>query len=276
MADKSARTLIAKDTIERSSKIVVEHEQHGASVDSVFVRQQLPPLDPSVCPNPEHTPVAVDIINSDAFTVARNMMASDPAAKVAVLNLASDILPAGPWLQLMTTTQEEALCYSSTLYVTLKKEYYPWPNLGEGCIAGVYSPGVVIFRADLAHDCVELPREERRVVSVVTVAAPARAALTTDRQAFKDPSTLDYLREKIRLVYRMAAHNGQQYLILGAMGCGAYGCPPRVVATEMRDILVEAEFRGWFKKVVFAIYSRPGNGPGNFEIFEGIFKDVQV
>ncbi|KAJ7717969.1 hypothetical protein B0H16DRAFT_1666717 [Mycena metata] len=274
--DKSARTLIAKDTIERSPKIVFEHKQHGASVDSIFVRQQLPPLEPSVCPNPEHTPVPVDIINSDAFTVARNMMANDPAAKVAVLNLASDILPAGPWLQTMTTTQEEALCYSSTLYVTLKKEYYPWPNLGEGCIAGVYSPGVVIFRADLDHDCVELPVEERRLVSVVTVAAPARAALTTDGQAFKDPSTLNYLREKIRLVCRMAAHNGNQYLILGAMGCGAYGCPPRVVATEMRDILVEAEFRGWFKKVAFAIYSRPGNGPGNFQIFEEIFKDVQV
>jgi hypothetical protein len=107
------------------------------------------------------------------------------------------------------------LCYSSTLYITLKKSYYPWPNLGEGCVAGVYSPGVVIFRADLDHACVELPHGERCVVSVVTVAAPARAELTPDRQAFKSPATLEYLREKIRLVYRMAGHNGQQYLVLG-------------------------------------------------------------
>jgi hypothetical protein len=60
------------------------------------------------------------------------------------------------------------------------------------------------------------------------------------------------------------------------MGCGAYGCPPRLVATQMRDILLEPEFRGWFKKVVFAIYSRPSNGPGNFEIFEDVFKGVEV
>jgi uncharacterized protein (TIGR02452 family) len=115
----------------------------------------------------------------------------------------------------MTTTQEEALCYSSTLYITLKESYYPWPNLGEGCVAGVYSPGVVIFRDDLDHDCVELPITDRRVVSVVTVAAPAWPDLSPDHQTFKHPTTLTYLQEKIRLVYRMAAHNGQQYLVLG-------------------------------------------------------------
>ncbi|KAJ7471189.1 hypothetical protein B0H11DRAFT_2040765 [Mycena galericulata] len=274
--DVRTRRRIAKDTISRSPTIVAEHKAQGASEDSIFIPDQLPALDQAACPNPEYVPTAVEIINSDAFTVARNILANDPTAKVAVLNLASDILPAGPWLQLMTTTQEEALCYSSTLYNTLKEEYYPWPNLGEGCVAGVYSPGVVIFRDDLDHDCAELPREERRVISVITVAAPAHAPLTADMQAFKDASTLNYLREKIRLVYRMAAHNGQQYLVLGAMGCGAYACPPRLVATEMRDILRDTEFRGWFKKVVFAIYSTRTNGPGNFSIFEEVFKGVEV
>ncbi|KAJ6551703.1 hypothetical protein B0H19DRAFT_951358 [Mycena capillaripes] len=271
-----ARTLIAKNTIDRSPSIVAEHKHQGASADSVFIQSQLPALDPSACPNPEHVPSAVEVINSDSFAAARNMLASDPSTKVAVLNLASDILPAGPWLEVMTTTQEEALCYSSTLYITLKESYYPWPNLGEGCVAGVFSPGVIIFRDDLDHDCVELPIADRRVVSVLTVAAPAWPDLTPDRQSFTDASTLTYLQEKIRLVYRMAAHNGQQYLVLGAMGCGAYACPPRLVAMQMRDILLEPEFRGWFKKVVFSIYSRPSNGPGNFEIFKDVFKGVEV
>ncbi|KAF7368864.1 hypothetical protein MVEN_00212000 [Mycena venus] len=278
--DTEARRIIAKNTIDRSPAIVAEHKQQGASADSIFIRSQLPALDPHDprSPNPGYAPCAVEVINSDSFAAARAIIASDPAAagRVAVLNLASDILPAGPWLEVMTTTQEEALCYSSTLYITLKESYYPWPNLGEGCIAGVYSPGVVIFRDDLDHDCVELPIEERRVVSVVTVAAPAWPELTPDEQAFLQPSTLTYLQEKIRLVYRMAGHNGQQSLVLGAMGCGAYECPPRLVATQMRDILLEPEFRGWFKRIVFAIYSRPTNGPGNFEIFEDVFKGVQV
>ncbi|KAJ6455579.1 hypothetical protein C8R47DRAFT_1228177 [Mycena vitilis] len=278
--DEPRRRRLANDTIRKSPKIVDEvnarpSKDHTASKDSTFHGKQLAALNP---PNRAQPPASVKIINSDAFTVARNIMREDPAAKIAVLNLASDILPAGPWLQQMTTTQEEALCYSSTLYITLERQkaHYPWPNLGPGCVAGIYSPGVVIFRDDLDHDCADLPPAERRVVSVITVAAPARAALTPDKQAFEDPTTLEYLREKIRLVYRMAAHNEQEYLVLGAMGCGAYGCPSRLVATEMRDILLEEEFQGWFKQAIFAIYSRRTNGPGNFGIFEDVFKGVEI
>jgi hypothetical protein len=107
------------------------------------------------------------------------------------------------------------LCYSSTLYVTLKPEWYPWPNLGPGSVSGGFSPGVVVFKDDLDHDCVELPKEERSVVSVITVAAPRYPRLTTDREHFVKESDLEDLRGKIRVVYRMAAHNKQRYLILG-------------------------------------------------------------
>ncbi|KAF7324830.1 DUF2263 domain-containing protein [Mycena kentingensis (nom. inval.)] len=267
------RTRIAHDTIDRSPAIVAELADKGASLDGVFVKEQLPPLAPA--PDAKsHQPTSVEVVNSDAFTLARKILETDPDAKVALLNLASDILPAGPWLEVMTTTQEEALCYSSTLYVTLKEEYYPWPNIGAGSTAGIYSPGVVIFRDDLDHDCVELPVEERRVVSVITGAAPRHRRLARDGESFAHEAVLESLREKIRLVYRMAAHNGQRYLVLGAMGCGAYACPPRLVATEMRDILLDSEFSGHFTKVAFAVYSRPSNGPGNFEIFQEVFEGI--
>ncbi|KAF7298773.1 hypothetical protein MIND_00824900 [Mycena indigotica] len=272
--DKEARRRLARDTIDRSPSIVADHKHQGASADSTFINSQLPPLDP--LPDNLKSAHPVEIVNSDAFTLSRKLLADDPKGKVAVLNLASDILPAGPWLQLLTTTQEEALCYSSTLYITLKKEYYPWPNLGPGCVAGVFSSGVVIFRDDLDHECVELANAERRVVSVITVAAPARPELMADKTAFAKPETLVFLQEKIRLIYRIAGRNGQEYLVLGAMGCGAYGCPPRVVATQMRDILLEPEFAGRFKRVVFAVYSRPGSGPGNFEVFTETFNGVEV
>lgn len=120
-----------------------------------------------------------------------------------------------PWF--CFSRQEEALCYSSTLYLTLKPSYYPWPNLGPGSVAGVFSPGIVVFKNDLDHDCVELPTAERVVVSVITVAAPRGPRLTPDGQRFKYRSELEDLRGKIRLVYRMAAHNGQQYLVLGEL-----------------------------------------------------------
>ncbi|THU97272.1 hypothetical protein K435DRAFT_965581 [Dendrothele bispora CBS 962.96] len=269
---------LAWNTIKRSPEIVSEHAGEGATDTSTFHKDQMPPLDASACPYPDKEPTSVDVINIDSFRAARDILNAEPDAqgKMAVLNLASDLMPGGPWLRNLTKTQEEALCYSSTLYITLKEEYYPWPNLGPGSVAGIFSPAVVIFRDDLDHKCVELPRDERRIVSVITVAAPRGPALTLDKRDFANASELESLRGKIRLVYRTAAHNGQRYLVLGAMGCGAYRCPPRAVAQEMKNILLDPEFKGWFKKVVFAVYSSPGNGAKNFAVFSEIFEDVKV
>ena len=137
-------------------------------------------------------------------------MSPSPELRSALLNIARP----SPFL-IRSSQQEEALCYSSTLFKTLKEEWYPWPNIGPHSIAGIYSPGIVIFKHDLDNNCRELEPDERQVVSVLTVAAPRGPPLSPDGLSFKEPSTLDDLRGKIRLVYRMAAHNGQQYLVLG-------------------------------------------------------------
>ncbi|TFK39528.1 hypothetical protein BDQ12DRAFT_681931 [Crucibulum laeve] len=274
----AGRQIIANDTVARSESIVAENLSEGASLDSIFIPKQLPALDASALPNSTYQPSDIAVVNSDSFTCARKVMEKYPEArgKTAVLNLASDERPAGGWIASLSRTQEEALCYSSTLYRTLKECYYPWPNVGPGSIAGVFSPGVVIFKDDLDHDCKDLTVEDRRVVSVITVAAPRWRKLTEDNESFQNPSDIDDLRGKIRLVYRMAARHGQQYLVLGAMGCGAYGCPPRFVAEEMKAILLEDEFKGWFKKVIFAVYSVRSNGVENYDIFKEIFKGVKV
>ncbi|KAJ2917124.1 hypothetical protein MD484_g3315, partial [Candolleomyces efflorescens] len=273
-----SRKSIADDTLARTESIIAEHTSEGATLDSTFISQQLPPLNQDQCP--KNPPTRVGIYNSDSFTLARHIIGEEPSAKgkTAVLNLASDIYRAGGWLTSLATTQEEALCYSSTLFATLKPEYYPWPNVGEGSTSGVYSPGVVVFKDDLENRCKDLELSDRRVLSVLTVAAPRHPALTPDRSAFEEPSVLEDMKGKIRLVYRMAAHNGQQYLVLGAMGCGVYGCPSRLVAELMRDILLEPEFNGWFRRVVFAVYSKSPYElkPTNFEIFSEVFTDVAV
>ena len=75
----------------------------------------------------------------------------------------------------------------------------------------------MIFRDDFDHDCQELAEDKWRVVSVITVAAPCFPKLTKDLE-FANPSDLEDLREKIRLIYRMAAVNGNEYLVLGELG----------------------------------------------------------
>ncbi|KAL0581492.1 hypothetical protein V5O48_000535 [Marasmius crinis-equi] len=270
-----SRYEISKDTIARSEPIAAQHSAQGATLDSTFISAQLPTLNPAGCPN--HPPSPVELVGSDSFVAARNILERFPDAangKLAVLNLASDELPGGGWDKLLCKSQEDALCYSSTLFATLKPSYYPWPNLGPGSVAGVFSPGVVVFKEDMDHDCVDLPEEERCVVGIISVAAPRRPQLTPDRKGLAKESDLKDLRGKIGLVYRMAARNGREYIVLGAMGCGVYGCPPQQIAEEMRSILLDEEFRGWFRNVTFAVHRRPDNSSPNFDVFKKVFADV--
>jgi len=273
MSSWSTRRKISEDTLDRIPAIL--HEVRKGSADSTFISEQLPPLPSDKRPN--HPPSNIRVINSDSFTAARDIIRNATAkgetaeGKMAVLNLASDLEPGGGWAYTLSKTQEEALCYSSTLYPTLKSQWYPWPNVGRGSAAGIYSPAVVIFKHDLDHECVDLPSNERRVVSVITVAAPRSPHLSNGRFL---PKTLEDLREKIKLVYRMAAHNGQEYIVLGAMGCGAYQCPPEQVAEEMKAILLESEFKGWFREVVFAVYAVARNT--NYDIFKEVLDGVEI
>jgi hypothetical protein len=87
--------------------------------------------------------------------------------------------------------------------------------LGPGSVAGIFSPLVVIFKDDLDNDCKDLAKDKFAIVSVITVAAPRVPELSADRLSFKHASDLEYLRGKIRLVYRTAARNGKTRIVLG-------------------------------------------------------------
>jgi uncharacterized protein (TIGR02452 family) len=268
MINIATRRKICEDTIARSEAIA--SSTPNGSLASSFIASQLDPLSRSSPDYPNSAAKPVRIFNSDSFALARTLRPS--VGKVGVLNLASDREPGGGWRYTLSKTQEEALCYSSTLYATLKPEWYPWPNVGPGSCAGIVSPDVVVFRDTLENDLAEFRASERHVVTVLTVAAPCFPEVTADRLAFANDSVLLDLREKILLTLRMAAHNGVTSLVLGAMGCGAYGCPPQAVAKEMKRILAEDEFKGWFEDIVFAVYAAGPSGQRNLDVFQEVFE----
>jgi uncharacterized protein (TIGR02452 family) len=273
MIDIAARRAICQDTIQRSAAITASTP--GGSLTSHFVQSQLPTLTKDDLKYPGVSLRPVEVHNSDAFALARTLSSqSESNGKIGVLNLASDQQPGGGWCYTLSTTQEEALCYSSTLYATFMREWYPWPNTGPGCCAGIVSPDVVVFRDTLDKDLVELPEHERHVVAVLTVAAPRWPKLSEDGECFAKESELQDLREKILLVLRMAAGESVTKLVLGAMGCGAYRCPPRAVAREMKEALEGGEFKGWFESVAFAVYAAGPAGKRNLQIFQEVFEDA--
>ncbi|KEQ69497.1 hypothetical protein M436DRAFT_56092 [Aureobasidium namibiae CBS 147.97] len=272
LPDLATRRKICEDTIKRTESITANTPGASLSSSSIDLTTypELSPMDPSF---PDLSLNNVEVIDSDAFACARAMIAASPdlRGKIAVLNLASDEEPGGGWRYTLSATQEEALCYSSTLFATLKGEYYPWPNTGEGCVQGVFSGEVVVWKDTLDNGCVDLKEGVREVVSVVTVAAPRNPGLTDDKKGFREEGVLGEFRNKVKLVLRCAAREGKTGLVLGALGCGAYRCPPELVAREMKGVLEEEEFRGWFDRVVFAVYGKEPVGERNLGVFREVF-----
>jgi uncharacterized protein (TIGR02452 family) len=266
MLDLAARRRICEDTIAQSRAIA--ESTPGGSLTNTWIMQQLGPLSTKDRNFPNLILRPIEVHNSDTFELARTL--TPTTGNIGVLNLANSEEPGGGWRYTLSKTQEEALCYSSTLYATLEPRFYPWSGT-----AGIISPDVVVFKDTLDNMCVNLPPKERHVVAVFTVAAPCLPGVTEDGEDFSQEAKLQGvlydLKERILLILRMAAMTGVTNLVLGAMGCGAYGCPPRAVAREMKKALELLEFKGWFERVVFAVYAAGPSGQRNLEVFQDIF-----
>jgi uncharacterized protein (TIGR02452 family) len=165
---------------------------------------------------------------------------------VVSLNFASATHPGGGFLS-GARAQEEYLCRSSALYLTLKD----WPMYGYhrakgGCLysdAMIYSPEVPVFRDD-EHDLLPSPYH----ASFITSAAPlAKHASPTEFAQL--PAVL---RDRVAKILSVAQAHGHDSLILGAWGCGAFGNDGHQVAEFFHRSLT-IDFAGAFKEVTFAI-----------------------
>ncbi|SPQ25028.1 caa5e1df-d3d9-4c00-8a4f-5f2f830aabfd [Thermothielavioides terrestris] len=319
-----ALAAVAKETRAETPAIAAALPHLDPAKSEKLELETLPPLDPAKCPRftlPGRSAdlifgttmrVATKIVEADILERLRSLAASpenlesSTAARVAVLNMASDRNPGGGWLS-GASAQEEALCFRSTLAASLHRNLYPIQRR-----AGLYTRDVVIFRTSMANEHKLLVPEttpaELPVVSVLSVAGIRRPSVkpaaeqTSDETAkgtskvdeqepentssseprhgkgkpfkgplvFADPAARELTKDKMRLCLRMAAARGHTMLVLGALGCGAFRNPPREVAACWAEVLAETEFAGgWFKEIWFAVYDR--RNEGNFEIFQEAF-----
>ncbi|KAM0325737.1 hypothetical protein ACHAQA_007037 [Verticillium albo-atrum] len=274
---------VAKETRTVLPDILPHLPNVNASASEALHLATLPALKVSDCPQQPRT--TIQVVNADTFNAALDLAEANPnEGRVAVLNLASDYRAGGGWLK-GARAQEEALCYRSSLYLSLHRRYYPFDHP----FMGIYSPDVVIIREDMAsgHDLLvpdtgfgDLP-----VVSVLSIAAlrnpttkrnrVATLAGTEERLEFADTRDRDLTKGKMRLCLRMAGAKHHGLLVLGALGCGAFHNPPGEVARCWREVLGENEFAGgWWKGIVFAVLDTKNEG--NFEVFEEILGGMMV
>ncbi|MEQ2655242.1 TIGR02452 family protein [Lawsonibacter asaccharolyticus] len=202
--------------------------------------------------------------------------------KVCVLNFASATNPGGGVTR-GSSAQEEAICRCSSLYFNLREKrmwegfYAPHraqknPLHNDDCI---YTPGVVVFKSDTAAPQA-LPPDEWYTVNVLTCAAPNLRERPGNRMndgggvrsVQIGKQELRQLHEKrMRRILSIAASEGNEVMILGAFGCGAFSNPPDIVAEAMKTVV--QEYRSFFEAVEFAVYCPPRDD-SNYRVFERV------
>jgi uncharacterized protein (TIGR02452 family) len=162
------------------------------------------------------------------------------------LNFASATHPGGGFLR-GATAQEEYLCRSSALYLTIKDcPMYALHQSREDHLytdAMIYSPDVPVFRDDKHELLASFYR-----ASFITSAAPL-ARLLRDEDFGR---LQEVLLARIRKILAVAQVNGHDSIVLGAWGCGAYGNDGNQVA-DLFHATLNGEFAGAFKAVTFAV-----------------------
>ena len=205
--------------------------------------------------------------------------------KVCVLNFASATNPGGGVVN-GSSAQEECLCRCTTLYPCLNNDalwsafYAPHrkaadPLYNNDCI---YTPNVCVFKSDINFPA-PLTKEDWWDVNILTCAAPnlrerpsnAMNPHAGDKAAKITPTELEkLLTARVRRIFKITASNGNEVLILGAFGCGAFRNPPEIVAkvfnTVMQDYLCH------FDTVEYAVYHTERE-VANYEAF---CKEIQA
>ena len=207
--------------------------------------------------------------------------------KVCVHNFASASNPGGG-VAMGASAQEECLCRCSTLYPCLNTSemwdgfYTPHRNAQNPIHNDdiIYTPGVVVIKTDTESP--ELMKEEDWYkVNVITCAAPNLGRHPGNRYNSGDgneaveaaKSELMAIHEKrLRRILDVAALEGNEVVILGAFGCGAFCNDPEVVAQAAKKVI--ADYRYMFRTIEFAVYCRPWD-EGNYLVFDRVISGMR-
>ena len=217
----------------------------------------------------EEVPTFENRFDTDAKIVVSKSTSFGAARKyngeIAVLNFASATNPGGGVTH-GSFAQEECLCRCSTLYNNLilkeaaDKFYLPHRSglspLHNDDI--IYTPGVVVFKSDDYKDY-----GTTKNVNIITCAAPNLREVpknefnsenTTVPATISDDDLLELHKQRGRKILSVAAANKNDYVVLGAFGCGAFRNDPKIVAEAYKQIL--PEFKNAFKVIEFAVFCR--------------------
>jgi uncharacterized protein (TIGR02452 family) len=219
-------------------------EAVGRSVDATI---SYPPSADVPTPKVGDASTEISVVNRTTLAAAREFV--DAGRRPAALNFAAATTPGGGFLN-GARAQEESLCWSSGLYACLRdQEMYDFHHRQRDAIYSdyvIYSPDVPVFRDDDGSLL-----DEPYLCSFLTspaVFADALLRYEPDREGEIGPA----MRSRIDKVLAVAAEQRHDTLVLGAWGCGAFGCDGDLIAGLFAEAL-STNFHGVFERVEFAI-----------------------
>lgn len=205
----------------------------------------------------------ISVENTTTLDASRRLIAE--GYRPAALNFASATDPGGGFLG-GARAQEEYIARSSGLYACIRNNpMYAFHRSRRDPLYtdyAIYSPDVPVFR----HDDGTL-LDEPFTVGIITCPAVNAARLASGRTGEAGPA----MWSRILRVLSIGVEHAHDSIVLGAWGCGAFGNDAGQIAGLFRQAL-EQNFKGSYKKVVFAILdrSRDRRFIGPFETaFEG-------
>ncbi len=239
----------------------------------------------------------------DTLVAHRKIMKIDSSSKIALVDFANIQSPGGT-PQFGSPAQEEKIVYRTNLFLPIyslfqinkdtssplhKLNQIPgisvnhfYPETG-----GVYIPNVTQFKEFEE----EMKADQKSVVSftptklnIIASAAfnyntrgrtrhiPTRESGGPPNGVTKrSPKYEELTKAKMRAQLRIALLNGNNTIILGAFGSGAFDNPPELISQYYSNILKEPEFMNKFKRIIFAIYSPNPDRNDNYDIFRDQF-----
>ena len=175
--------------------------------------------------------------------------------------------------------QEECLCRCSTLYASLTikqmwESYYDVNRKEHDVLhtdACIFSPDVVVFKTDELIPK-RMEPDKYITVDIVTCAAPNLREAPSNRYNRETGSAASVKPEQLynihlkraKHILHTAAANGDEIIVLGAFGCGAFRNDPSVVAGAYRDAL--KDYAKYFEEIEFAVFCKE-HETGNYDTF---------
>ena len=185
------------------------------------------------------------------------------------------------------SAQEECLCRCSGLYFILDTQqmwngfYEPHRKMHDPIHNDdiIYTPAVTVFKFDTANPTL-MSEEDWYDVDVITCAAPNLRENPSNiynhgdgnkRVQVSDKELLQIHDKRLRRILDVAVSQGEEIVILGAFGCGAFMNKPDIVALAAKNVI--KEYLRAFKIIEFAIYCNPRDDK-NYKTFDRVLHSL--